>query len=67
MVSFPYPDDCYNLTEKEYNQAMLLYHTFTLYKKVAFAQKHNLSINPSSLQYRLKRIEEYQKKVLTNR
>ena len=67
MVSFPYPDPSYNLTEKERDQAMLLYHTFMLYKKVAFARKHNLSINPDSLQYRRKKIEEYQKKVLTNR
>lgn len=66
MVSFPYPDSSYNLTEKEYDQAMLLYHVFGLYKRIAFARKHNLSINPNSLQFRIKNIEEYQKKVLTN-
>lgn len=69
MKEFPYPDNCYNLTEAERNQAMLLYHTFQLYKLLANLQKigANPAIDKNLIDYRRKKIEQYQKKVLTNR
>lgn len=63
MVSFPYPDPYYDLTEQERNQAMLIYHTLKYYedKQLCTNQRPSPMMN-----YRRKKIEEYQKKVLTN-
>lgn len=64
MVSFPYPDKYYNLTEKERDQAMLLYHVFKYYEEKQLRTNRR---PPSMIDYRIEKIEEYQKKVLTNR
>ena len=63
MVNFPYPDPSYNLTEEERNQAMLIYHTFRYYEE----KQWPVNQGPSAMMlYRIKKIEKYQKKVLTN-
>lgn len=63
MIYFPYPDHYYNLTEEERNQAMLIYHTFRYYEE----KRLRINQEPSEMIfYRRKKIEEYQKKVLTN-
>lgn len=64
MVSFPYPDKYYNLTEKERDQMMLIYHTFKYYEEKQLRTNQGPS---AMMNYRIKKIEEYQKKVLTNR
>ena len=63
MKSFPYPDPSYGLTEKERDQMMLIYHTFKYYEE----KQLRINQGPSAMMnYRRKKIEEYQKKVLTN-
>ena len=68
MKEFPYPDLYHDLTEEERNQAMLIYHTMQLYKMQATLRKigTNPEVDQKLLDYRRKKIEEYQKKVLTN-
>ena len=67
MKEFPYPDHR-NLTEAEHNQARLIYHTMKLYKMQATLRKIGTypEVDQKLLDYRRKKIEEYQKKVLTN-
>ena len=63
MAGFPYPDHYYNLTEEERNQALLIYHTLEYYKVKQLLKNKGPS---AMMNYRIKKIEEYQKKVLTN-
>lgn len=64
MESFPYPDPSYGLTEKEHDQMMLIYHTFRYYEEKQLRTNQGPS---AMMNHRRKKIEEYQKKVLTNR
>lgn len=63
MVSFPYPDLYYNLTNEERDQAMLIYHTFKYYEDKQLCTNQRPS---PMMDYRRKKIEEYQKNLLTN-
>ena len=68
MADFPYPYLYHNLTEEERNQAMLIYHTMQLYKMQATLRRIGTypEVDQKLFDYRRKKIEEYQKKVLTN-